>query len=81
MTTNSNYGQIGGQKGQIQMLIHPYHYEIDQRRRREERRAIRRQRLVAADRAPRSMRRAVGHSMIRIGSRLASDPARQGARS
>jgi hypothetical protein len=64
------------------VLIHPYHQELDQRRRREERKAIARQRQIAeAGRAPRSMRRAVGHSMIRIGSRLASDPARQGARS
>ena len=63
------------------MLIHPYHQEIDQRRRREERAAIRRQRQVAASRAPRSVRHAVGRSMIRIGSRLAPDPARQGARS
>ena len=64
------------------VLIHPYHQEIDQRRRREERQAIARQRQIAeAGRAPRSVRRAVGHSMIRIGSRLASDPARQGARS
>jgi hypothetical protein len=63
------------------VLIHPYHQEIDQRRRREERAAIRRQRQVAASRPPRSVRHAVGRSMIRIGSRLASDPARQGARS
>jgi hypothetical protein len=64
------------------VLIHPYHQEIDQRRRREERVAIARQRQIAeAGRAPRSVRRAVGHSMIRIGSRLASDPARQRARS
>ena len=63
------------------VLIHPYHQEIDQRRRREERRAIRRQRQVAASQAPRSVRHAVGRSMIRIGNRLASEPARQGARS
>ena len=63
------------------VLIHPYHQEIDQRRRREERRAIRRQRQIAASQSPRGVRHAVGRSMIRIGSRLASDPARQGARS
>jgi hypothetical protein len=65
----------------LTVMIHPMHHEIDQRRRREERHAIRRQRQVAASRAPRSVRRAVGQSMIRIGSRLASEPARQGARS
>jgi hypothetical protein len=69
------------QEEENEMLIHPYHQEIDQRRRREERQAIRRQRLAAHRGAPRGVRRAVGHSMIRIGSRLASDPARQGARS
>jgi hypothetical protein len=64
------------------MLIHPYHVEIDRQRRREERQARRRQRLVAAGRQPdRRIRRAVGRSMIRIGSRLAADGARQWARS
>ena len=63
------------------MLIHPYHAEIERQRRRELREAIRRQRLVAAGRPPRRIRHVVGHSMIRIGSRLASDPAPQRARS
>jgi hypothetical protein len=63
------------------MLIHPYHIEIERQRRREERAAVRRQRLVAAGRQERRIRRAVGRSMIRIGSRLAADRVRQGARS
>ena len=63
------------------MLIHPYHVEIDRLRRRELREAVRRQRLAAATRPPRRIRSAVGRSMIRIGSRLAADPARQRARS
>jgi hypothetical protein len=63
------------------MLIHPYHVEIDRQRRREQREAVRRQRLVAAGRQERRIRRAVGRSMIRIGSRLAADRVRQGARS
>ena len=63
------------------MLIHPYHVEIDRLCRRELREAARRQRLIAASRPPRRIRRAVGRSMIRIGSRLAADPARQRARS
>ena len=63
------------------MLIHPYHVEIERQRRREERAAARRQRLVAAGRQERRIRRAVGRSMIRIGSRLAADRVRQGVRS
>ncbi len=63
------------------MLIHPYHVEIDRQRRREERQARRRQRLVAAAQPERRVRRAVGRSMIRIGSRLAADRSRQWARS
>jgi hypothetical protein len=63
------------------MLIHPYHVEIDRQRRREEREVVRRRRLVAAGQPPRRIRRAVGRSMIRIGSRLAADRTRQWARS
>ena len=63
------------------MLIHPYHLEIDRQRRREEREAARQRRLVAAARPQRRIRRAVGRSMIRIGSRLAADRVRQWARS
>jgi len=63
------------------MLIHPYHAEIERRRRRELRDAARRRRLVAASRPPRRIRHAVGHSMIRIGSRLAAEPAPHRARS
>ena len=63
-----------------QMLIHPYHDELDRHRRREMRESIRRQRLAARGQPSRSFRRAVGRSMIRIGSRLAADPARQRAR-
>jgi hypothetical protein len=63
------------------MLIHPYHAEIDRRRRLELHDAARRQRLVAAGRPPRRLRHAVGRSMIRIGSLLASDPEPQRARS
>ena len=63
------------------MLIHPYHVDIERQRRREERQARRRQRLVAAGRQPeRRIRRAVGRSMIRIGSRLAADRSRQWVR-
>lgn len=68
-------------KKEPELLIYPYHQEIDQRRRRELRAEIRRQRLVAAGRPQRGVRHAVGRSMIRIGSRLASEPARQRARS
>jgi hypothetical protein len=63
------------------MLIHPYQAEIDRRRRRELRDSARRQRLVVEGRPPRRLRHAVGRSMIRIGSRLAPDPAPQRARS
>ena len=63
------------------MLIHPYQYEIDRRRRREQRAAARCERLVVDSRPPRRIRHAVGHQMIRFGSRLAAEPARQGARS
>ena len=62
------------------MLLHPYHAEIDRQRRRELQRAARIERQVAAARPPRRIRGAVGRSMIRIGSRLASDPARLEAR-
>jgi len=63
------------------MLIHPYHAEIDRHRRRELRHEARLHRLVADGRPPRRIRDAVGRSMIRIGSRLAADPAPQRARS
>jgi hypothetical protein len=62
------------------MLLHPYQVEHDRQRRRELRRAARLEREVAAARPPRRIRHAVGRSMIRIGSRLASDPARLEAR-
>ena len=65
----------------FQILIHPYHVEIDRQRRREEREAARRRRLVAAPSTERRIRRAVGRSMIRIGSRLAADRTRQWVRS
>ena len=78
MTTNQN---VGGRKEPTEMLIHPYQYEIDRRRRREQRAAAQCLRLVADSRPPRQLRHAVGRHMIRIGSRLAAEPARQGARS
>ena len=58
------------------MLILDYHIEIDRQRRREQREAVRWQRLVAVGRSERRIRRAVGRSMIRIGSRLAADRVR-----
>jgi hypothetical protein len=66
------------------MLIHPMHAEIDRHRRREPRESIRRRRLArlaAQDGPSRRLSRALGRSMIRIGSRLAADPIPQGARS
>lgn len=62
------------------MLIHPYHQELERRRRRELRESLRRERLVARSRPERRFSRALGHSMIKIGSRLAADPARERAR-
>jgi hypothetical protein len=62
------------------MLIHPYHDELDRRHRREQRESLRRERLAARGGRGRSFRRVVGRSMIRIGSRLAAEPARQRAR-
>jgi hypothetical protein len=63
------------------MLIHPYHDEIDRQRRREAREEVRRRRLAAQGRPPRRIRRVVGRSIVRIGSRLASDPIPELARS
>lgn len=64
------------------MLIHPYHSEIDRQRRREMREEARQRRAVAgARRQPRRIRSVVGRSMIRIGSRLAAEPAPSRARS
>ena len=65
----------------FQILIDPNNIEIGQQRRREERELARRRLLVAARRPQRRIRRAVGRSMIRIGSRLAADRTRQWARS
>jgi hypothetical protein len=64
-----------------QVLIDPNNSEIGRQRRREVRAEARRQRLVAVRQPTRSrIRRAVGLSMIRIGSRLAADRTRQWAR-
>jgi hypothetical protein len=63
------------------MLINPYHVELERHRRRELREAMRRQRLAQRARRSRGLRHVLGHSMIRIGSRLVADPARERARS
>ena len=63
------------------MLIHPYQDEIDRQHRREAREDVRRRRLAAHGRQPRRIRRAVGRSIVRIGSRMASDPIPELARS
>ena len=66
----------------FQVLTDPNNSEIGRQRRREERTEARRQRLVAVGQpTPGRIRRAVGLSMIRIGSRLAADRTRQWARS
>ena len=62
------------------MLIHPYHAEIERHRRREMREEMRRQRMAAAGRPPRRIRRVLGRSMVRIGSRLAAEPSPELAR-
>jgi hypothetical protein len=63
------------------MLIHPMHIDIARQRQREERKAARQRRLVAGLQPERRIRRAVGRSMVRIGSRLAAERARPRARS
>jgi hypothetical protein len=63
------------------MLIHPYHAEIERHRRREMREQLRRQRMAVAGRPPPRIRRVLGRSMVRIGSRLAADPIPELARS
>jgi hypothetical protein len=63
------------------MLIHPMHIDIVRQQQREERKAARQRRLVAALQPERRIRRAVGRSMVRIGSRLAAERARPRARS
>ena len=65
----------------FQVLSDPHNIGIYRQRRREEREAARLRRLVAAERQERRIRRAVGRSMVRIGSRLAADRTRQWARS
>ena len=65
----------------FQVLSDPHNIEIYRQRRREEREAARLRGLVAAERQERRIRRAVGRSMVRIGSRLAADRTRQWARS
>ncbi len=62
------------------MLTNYYHQEIDRYRQSELRDSLHAQQLADVVRSPRSFRRAIGHSMIRIGRRLAADPARQRAR-
>jgi len=62
------------------MLIHPMHIDIVRQRQREERKAAHQRRLVAALQPERRIRRAVGRSMVRIGSRLAAERARPRAR-
>jgi hypothetical protein len=63
--------------------MHPYHAELERRRRREQREQLRRQRMVAQARPQpraRHLSRALGRHMIRLGSHLAAEPAREGAR-
>ena len=62
------------------MLIHPFHDELDQPFRRDLDEAMIRHQIAVADRPRRGLRQSVGQAMIRIGSRLAADPARQWAR-
>jgi hypothetical protein len=63
------------------MLIHPMHIDIARQHQRELRKAARQRRLVAAMVPERRIRRAVGRSMVRIGSHLAAERARPRARS
>jgi len=62
------------------MFSDQYYQERDRHHRRSLRDALHGQRSVVPQRPPRSISRALGHSMIRIGSRLAADPDGQRAR-
>jgi hypothetical protein len=60
-----------------------YHEEIQRQRRREQRKQLRHQRQAAQVRPAQRERRfsrALGRQMIRLGSHLAAEPARKGAR-
>jgi hypothetical protein len=62
------------------MFSDQYYRERDRQYRRSLRDALHGQRSVRPQGPPRRISRAIGHSMIRIGSRLAADPGSQRAR-